>query len=228
MQLSISKLLATGILGAACTVSFAAPVQQNSQQSQSDNGSSANNNSQLNSSEQKTMLRIAKEVRKAIVTLPQYGVFDNIHFAIKGKTVILEGQASRPTLKSSAENVTKKVEGVEHVENQIEVLPNSPNDDRIRAAVYYRIYGQPQLQKYTSNRGPQFLSLTRRTMGITYDPPIGYHAIHIIVKNGNVTLIGAVNNSSDAAIAGIQANSTPGVFSVDNNLFVTSDEKNQK
>ena len=147
---------------------------------------------------------------------------------LKAKTVILEGQASRPTLKSSAENVTKKVEGVEHVDNQIEVLPNSPNDDRIRAAVYYRIYGQPQLQKYTSNRGPQFLSLTRRTMGITYDPPIGYHAIHIIVKNGNVTLIGAVDNSSDAAIAGIQANSTPGVFSVDNNLFVTSDEKEPK
>jgi len=168
------------------------------------------------------ILRVAKEVRKSILTLPEYGVFDYLHFAIKGNTVILKGEASRPILKSSAENVVKKIEGVGSVQNDIEVLPNSPNDDRIRAAVYRRIYGQPSLQKYTSNRGPRFTSLTRRTMGITYDPPIGYHAIHIIVKNGNVTLVGVVDNEMDFALAEMQANQTPGVFSVDNDLQVAA------
>jgi len=175
---------------------------------------------------QNDVLRIAKEIRKQIVTLPQYGVFDDIHFGIGGKTIILDGSASRPTLKSSAENVVKKIEGVEGVNNQIEVLPLSPNDDRIRAGVYARIYGYPVLQKYTSNRGGgRWLSLTRLVTGITNDPPIGYHAIHIIVKNGNVTLKGAVNNSGDLAIAEMRANLTPGVFSVANDLFVANEEK---
>src|SRR4051812_16142902 len=79
--------------------------------------------------------RMAEAIRKQLVTLPQYGVFDDLHFAIKGSTVILRGEASRPTLKSAAENVVKKIEGVQNVENEIEVLPLSPNDDRIRAAV---------------------------------------------------------------------------------------------
>ncbi len=175
---------------------------------------------------QNDVLRIEKEVRKQILSLPQYGVFDYIHFAIKGRTVILDGQASRPTLKSSAENVVKKIEGVQTVDNRIEVLPLSPNDDRIRAAVYARIYSQPALQKYTSNRGGgRWLSLTRLTTGITNDPPIGYHAIHIIVKNGNVTLKGVVDNSGDFAIAGMQANLAPGVFSVDNDLVVANEGK---
>jgi osmotically-inducible protein OsmY len=169
--------------------------------------------------------RMAEAIRKQLVTLPQYGVFDDLHFAIKGSTVILRGEASRPTLKSAAENAVKKIEGVQSVENEIEVLPLSPNDDRIRAAVYRSIYGHPAMTRYTSNRGPQFNSLTRRTMGITQDPPIGWHAIHIIVKNGNVTLKGVVQNSSDAAIAEMRANITPGVFSVDNDLLVANQEK---
>ena len=172
-----------------------------------------------------SILRMAEAVRKQLVTLPQYGVFDDLHFAIKGSTVILRGEASRPALKSAAENVVKKVEGVQTVENEIEVLPLSPNDDRIRAAVYRSIYSQPVLQRYTANRGRQFSSLTRRTMGITQDPPIGWHAIHIIVKNGNVTLKGAVQTSGDAAIAEMRANTTPGVFSVDNDLVVANQEK---
>jgi hyperosmotically inducible periplasmic protein len=211
MRVSLSRTLASSLL---CLATFALPgtaAQQTSPQAPA-----------ADSASQASVLRIAKEVRKAILSLPEYGVFDYIHFAIKGRTVILKGEASRPILKSSAENVVKKIEGVESVQNDIDVLPNSPNDDRIRAGVYYRIYSQPSLQKYTSNRGPQFNSLTRRTMGITYDPPIGYHAIHIIVKNGNVTLVGAVDNSSDAALAAMQANLTPGVFSVDNDLFVAS------
>ena len=211
MKVSLSSTLASCLLCFATFALSGTAAQQTSTQAPS-----------ADSASQASVLRIAKDVRKAILTLPEYSVFDYIHFAIKGRTVILKGEASRPTLKSAAENVVKKIEGVESVQNDIDVLPNSPNDDRIRAAVYYRIYSQPSLQKYTSNRGPQFNSLTRRTMGITYDPPIGYHAIHIVVKNGNVTLVGAVDNSSDAALAGMQANLTPGVFSVDNDLFVTS------
>jgi osmotically-inducible protein OsmY len=176
---------------------------------------------------QEKVLQLAKQVQSAIARLPQYGVFDDIHFGIKGDTVILNGQASRPTLKSAAENVVKKIEGVQAVDNQIEVLPVSPNDDRIRAAVYRRIYGSPTLQRYTSNRGPsaRWRSSTARTMGITSDPPIGYHAIHIIVKNGNVTLKGVVDNASDLAMAGMQANTTPGVFSVTNDLFVAGKQE---
>jgi hyperosmotically inducible periplasmic protein len=178
----------------------------------------------LDTKQQQT-LNIAKEVRKQILTLPQYGVFDNIHFAIKGDTVILRGQASRPTLKSSAENVVKKIKGVESVDNQIEVLPVSPNDDRIRAAVYASIYRYAALQRYTSNRsGPRAPSVARAAGGITNDPPIGYHAIHIIVRNGNVTLTGVVDSSTDAALAGMRANSVPGVFSVDNDLQVPGKE----
>jgi osmotically-inducible protein OsmY len=178
---------------------------------------------------QDDVLRIAKEVQKQIGSLPLYGVFDDIHFGIKGRTVVLSGQASRPTLKSSAENVVKRIKGVETVENEIDVLPLSPNDDRIRAGVYVRIYGHPALQRYTSNRGgaARWRSLTRRTMGITNDPPTGYHAIRIIVKNGNVTLKGVVDNSGDLAIAEMQANSTPGVFRVDNDLYIANSAKSE-
>jgi osmotically-inducible protein OsmY len=172
-------------------------------------------------------LRIAKEVQKRLASLTDYSVFDWITFGFHGKTVVLKGYASRPTLKSSAARVLKGIEGVESVDNQIEVLPNSPNDDRIRAAVYNRIYTQPSLRKYNANQGniaqamgPGGPSVGLLAGGITNDPPRGFHAIHIIVKNGNVTLYGVVNNQSDAAIAYVQANSTPGVFSVDNDLVV--------
>ena len=175
---------------------------------------------------QQEILRIAKEVRKQIVTLPQYGVFDDIRFGIKGSTVILNGKASRPTLKSSAGSVVKKIEGVTAVDNQIQVLPVSPNDDRIRAAIYASIYSYPVLQKYTSNRGgPRgFPSVARAAGGITNDPPIGYHAIHIIVENGNVTLTGVVDSDADLAIAEMRANGVSGVFSVANDLQVAGEQ----
>jgi hyperosmotically inducible protein len=171
-------------------------------------------------------LRIAKEVQKRIASLTNYGVFDWITFGFRGKTIVLKGYASRPTLKSSAANVLKGIPGIESVDNQIEVLPLSPNDDRIRAAVYNRIYTQPSLRKYNANQGTVRQAtgpgggIAMMAGGITNDPPRGFHAIHIIVKNGNVTLYGVVNNSGDEAIAGMQANSAPGVFSVDNDLIV--------
>jgi hyperosmotically inducible periplasmic protein len=173
---------------------------------------------------QRRVLRLAEEVRKKIVTVPQYGVFDSIHFALKGSTVILRGKASRPTLKSGIENAVKRIEGVSSVENQIQVLPLSPNDDRIRAAVYASIYRYPGLQRYTSSRGSPRLgrSIARVAGGVTNDPPIGYHAIHIIVENGNVTLTGVVDSDGDLAMAEMRANSVPGVFSVENDLQVAT------
>lgn len=165
-------------------------------------------------------LRIVKDAQKKLRGLTNYGVFDWITFGIHGKSLVLNGYASRPILKSDAEGALKRIPGVESVENRIEVLPNSPNDDRIRGAVYKNIYTFAALQKYSGSRGmgrggP---SVARMAGGITNDPPMGYHGINIIVKNGNVILYGVVINSSDSAMAEMKANGTPGVFSVENGL----------
>jgi hyperosmotically inducible protein len=176
---------------------------------------------------QEDTLRIVKEVQKKLGSLNNYSVFDWITFGIQGKTVILKGYASRPVLKDDAARSLKGIAGVDSVDNQIEVLPNSPFDDRIRAAVYNRIYTQATLRKYNANQGslaralgPGGRSVALMAGGITNDPPLGYHAIHIIVKNGHVILYGVVLNQGDAAIAGMQANSAPGAFSVDNDIIV--------
>ena len=143
--------------------------------------------------------RLERLVRHELVMLPYYSVFDNLAFKVEGSRVELLGQVSRPTLKSASERIVKNIEGVEGVTNHIEVLPVSPNDDRIRLAVYRAIYGHTALQRY----------------GLQAVPPI-----HIIVKNGNVTLEGVAANESDKNIANIQANGVSGVFSVTNNLRV--------
>jgi len=149
--------------------------------------------------------RIVKEVHHELVMLPFYGVFDNLAYKVDPDgTVTLLGQVSRPTLKSDAENVVKRIEGVEKVVNNIEVLPTSINDDNIRRAVYRAIYGNSVLSQY------QLRAI----------PPI-----HIIVKNGNVTLEGVVARAMDKQVAGIQANGVSGVFSVTNNLQVEEEEK---
>jgi len=168
--------------------------------------------------------RITEEVRRTLVRLTNFGVFDWITFGIHGKSVILNGYASRPSLRSDAEGAVRRINGVENVENNIEVLPNSFNDDRIRAAVYDRIYANSALSRYNRNMGG-IMRATRphpnvalRAGGVTNSPPIGWHAIHIIVRNGHVQLFGFVDRESDANIAFIMANGTPGVFSVTNNL----------
>ena len=143
--------------------------------------------------------RITKEVRHELVMLPYLGVFDNLAYKVDGYNVTLMGQVTRPTLKSDAENVVKRIEGVEHVDNQIEVLPPSPMDDRIRRQLYRAIYGYPALQKYA--------------LGVQ-------QPIRIIVKSGKVTLEGVVDNEGDKNIANIRANGVPGIFSVTNNLQV--------
>jgi hyperosmotically inducible periplasmic protein len=133
---------------------------------------------------------ISKEVRHVLVMLPYYSVFDNLAYRVDGSRVTLFGQVVRPTLKSDAENVVKRVEGVTAVDNQIEVLPLFPNDDHIRLAVYHAVYGKPSLQRYA----------------IGAVPPI-----HIIVKSGNVTLVGVVATTTDKDVAGIAADGVPGV-----------------
>ena len=143
--------------------------------------------------------KITREVRHELVMLPYYGVFDNLAYRVDGSKVTLFGQVTRPTLKSDAENVVKRIEGVTAVDNEIEVLPLSPMDDQIRRAAYRQIYSKPPLQRYQ--------------MGAV--PPI-----HIIVKNGNITLVGIVDSESDKEIAGIAANGVPGSFKVTNDLVV--------
>lgn len=176
---------------------------------------------------QEDALRISNEVQKRLGGLTNYSVFDWITFGIQGKTILLKGYASRPTVKSEAGNVLKKIPGVESVDNEIEVLPLSSMDNRVRAEVYNRIYTQPSLRIYNANQGtvgqalrPMGRSAARMAGGIVNYPPRGFHAIHIIVRNGHVTLYGVVNRESDKSIAGMQANSAPGVFSVDNDLLV--------
>jgi len=143
--------------------------------------------------------RITREVRHELVMLPYYGVFDNLAYRVDGNTVTLLGQVTRPTLKSDAGNVVKNIEGVEKVDNQIQVLPVSPMDDRIRLAEYRSIYGQPGLDRYALQAVPP---------------------IHIIVHNGKVTLEGVVSTQADKDMANVRANGVPGVFSVTNNLRV--------
>ncbi len=165
-------------------------------------------------------------IRKAIVTLPNYGVFDDLSFDIQESTVILRGFASRPSLKESVSQAVQKIQGVEKVINQIEVLPLSSRDDDVRADLYANIYGDTALSRFGSRRAtPQFSSIARQGFGITNDPPIGYHAIHIIVKSGHVTLAGMVDTPGDSIIAETRVRGTFGVFSVTNDLRVTSDVK---
>ena len=176
---------------------------------------------QTPSVDEQAMVRMARSIQREIVTLPQYGVFDSIRFSFKGRTVTLRGYASRPILKSSAEKVTKNVEGVENVDNQIEVLPLSPMDDQIRLRAYVAIYGHPALSRYNPNRGtPVYMSRLSLATGITNDPPPGNHPVHIIVKNGNITLEGVLLNTGDRTIAELQANGVTGAFSVTNNIEV--------
>jgi hyperosmotically inducible protein len=145
--------------------------------------------------------RITREVRHELLMLPYFGVFDYIAFKVDGGTVTLLGQVVRPSLKSDAENSIKHIEGVEKVDNQIEVLPPSPTDDGLRIRLYRAIYGYPSLEKYA--------------LGVQ-------KPIRIIVKMGRVALEGVVDNDSDKNLAGLRANTVPGIFSVTNNLQVVA------
>lgn len=143
--------------------------------------------------------RIQREVRHEILMLPFYRVFDNITYKVEGYNVTLLGQVTRPTLKKDIENVVKRIEGVEKVDNQIEVLPVSTMDDQLRLALYRAIYGYPALERYAL-------------------PVI--KPIRIIVKNGNVALEGIVDSEGDKNMVNLLGNGVSGVFSATNHLEV--------
>jgi len=142
---------------------------------------------------------LSNQIRHRLVMLAFYSVFDNLEYRIDGNSVTLTGQVVRPNLKDDAEKAVKRIEGVQSVNNQIEVLPLSPFDDQIRRAEFRSIYGAPGMDVYAIR---------------------SVQPIHIIVERGHVTLEGVVRNQRDKNLAGIAANRVPNVFSVTNNLLV--------
>ena len=145
--------------------------------------------------------RVERQIRKEIVTLPFYSIWDHIEYRLDGDKVTLMGSVYRPSMKKSVERVVKNIEGISTVKNEIEIQPTSSQDDQIRRAAYRAIYGHPALQNYQLRAVPP---------------------IHIIVENGNITLEGVVQNSMDKNVAGVQANSVSGAFKVTNNLRTES------
>ena len=160
---------------------------------------SASNRNQSPSGSQTSEAWLANQVRHQLVMLPWYSVFDNLEYSVQGNKVVLAGQVVRPILKDEAASAVKHIEGVEEVDNQIEVLPVSNFDDQIRRAELREIYSFPSLQRYGLGTIP---------------------GIHIIVNNGHVILEGVVDNQTDKNLAGLRAHSVPNVFSVTNNLRV--------
>jgi hyperosmotically inducible periplasmic protein len=163
----------------------------------------ARSSASLASQEPKPQQDLVREVRHQLVLLPYYSVFDNLSFKVEGGKVTLLGQVVRPTLKSDSENVVKRIDGVTSVVNEIEVLPLSSMDDQLRRALYRAIYSDPSLFRYAQSAVP---------------------SIHIIVKNGNVTLEGVADNDTDKNLAALRANGVANVFSVKNNLVVVGND----
>jgi hyperosmotically inducible protein len=156
------------------------------------------------STNQRLEQRLSGEVRHELNMIPQFTIFDNLAYRVNGSTVTLVGQVRDAIVKDSAEARVKHLEGVARVDNQIEILPASFNDDRIRRQVARAVFNDPRLSNYA----------------IQPVPPI-----HIIVKNGHVNLEGVVRTQTDKDDAFIRANGVPGVFSVDNNLQVEQPKK---
>ena len=148
---------------------------------------------------QRMQERIASEVRHELVMIPQLSLFDNLSYKVNGSTVTLMGKVVDPVIKDTAEHAVKKIEGVETVNNQIEILPPSPNDDRIRRQAARAIFSDSSLYRYSMGTLP---------------------SLRIIVQNGHIDLEGVVDSQGDKDRANILANSVPGVFSVTNNLRV--------
>ncbi len=190
----------TTVMVAVLFLSVAAYADNRTPQESTNDGAQSTRRAELS---QKGVDRVVKEVHHELVMLPFYGVFDNLLYKVSPDgTVTLLGEVNRPTLKSDADRVVRKIEGVERVDNQIKVLPVSPNDDRIRRATYRRIYRHSVLSQYRLRAVPP---------------------IHIIVENGHVKLEGVVARQMEKQVAGMQANSVSGVFSVENNLRVEND-----
>src|ERR1019366_588639 len=183
------------------------PAPSNNQTVQTQPSSAAQSQAANETLTPESQDRLVRAVRHELIMLPYYGVFDNLSFRIEGRTVILDGQVVQPVVRKDAENSVKHIEGVEKVVNNIEVLPASPMDDRIRRDAYRSIYSYGPLFKY----------------GGMAVPPI-----HIIVRNGRITLEGVVDSEADKSIAGMRANQVPGTFQITNNLRVVPSSGKKK
>lgn len=179
---------------------------------------------------QKRQQELAQKVQRAIFRIPEYSAFDALNFQIEGASkVILLGHAFQPTVKSGAERVVQRIEEVEEVDNRIEVLPVSGNDDQIRAQTYAAIYGHPAMRRYVPGAGFSSADVRNLLRDLQFGLQAaqitrGPHNIHIVVKNGNVALVGVVGNEMHKQIAEHQARSVPGSFSVENYLQVSKSD----
>jgi hyperosmotically inducible protein len=191
MRKALNTFLAAVLALGSTGLAFAASIDEASQQS------APNASARLEQ-------RLSSEVRHELNMIPQFTVFDNLAYRVDGGTVTLFGQVRDAIVKDSAEARVKHLEGVERVDNRIEILPASFNDDRIRGRVARAVFNDPRLFNY----------------GIQPVPPI-----HIIVKNGHVNLVGVVRTQADKDDAFIRANGVSGVFSVENNLQVEQPKK---
>jgi len=186
--------------------SLVCAAQSSGAASQGSAATAATPQSDRGSASPKAEERLYRELRHELVMLPNLSLWDNLAYKVDGYKVTLLGEVRNSGLKSEAENAVKRIEGVEQVDNQIQVLPPSPTDDRIRVAVARSIFDAPGLFPYAMQSVPP---------------------IHIIVKGGNVDLEGVVNSEGDKNMAEMRAKQVPGVFSVANHLQVanTSAEK---
>jgi BON domain len=177
-----------------------------------------------------------EEIRKELLQLPYYSVFDFLAFSYDRGTVVVGGYAYALGLKKDAERAIKRASGVDIVVNKIEELPPNQFDDQIRWATYYKIYRDPFLSRYAPGGG--LLWGHRHAFGGPFSPyggafpgmePAGDYPIHIIVQNGRVMLLGVVDNENDKTVAGLRAREVPGTFDVDNQLVVErSDRRSSK
>ncbi|MGE5326493.1 MAG: BON domain-containing protein [Deltaproteobacteria bacterium] len=189
------KNYAAGLFLFLCALWVAKPMLLKAGPRQSSQSPRLERRSEARNSNQPLLKKVGHQLRM----LAYYSVFDNIEYQVIGSRVELTGQVVQPRLKSDAAAAVKRIEGVTGVVNKIEVLPPSPNDDRIRLDCYRAIFMAGGMQKYAMQPVP---------------------SVHIIVKNGNVTLVGVVDSDADKNIAYIKANGVSGAFSVSNNLRV--------
>jgi hypothetical protein len=159
-------------------------------------------------------------VRRLLERLPYYGVFDYIVFRVEGGTVYLAGFSFEGRLKADAESAAKRATGVVEVANKIEVLPASPNDDRIRWETFYRIYTDGFLSRYAPGGELGVLQELRDERHFPGMQPVGRYPIHIVVKGGRTMLFGVVDTGTDRQLAEVRAREVTGVFNVENSLAV--------
>jgi len=173
-----------------------------------------------------------EDIRKELLQLPYYSVFDFLAFSYDRGTVVVGGYAYALGLKKDAERAIKRASGVDTVVNKIEELPANQFDDQIRWATYYKIYRDPFLSRYAPGGG--LLWGHRHAYGGAFSPyggafpglePAGDYPIHIIVQNGRVMLLGVVDNDSDKTVAGLRAREVSGTFDVENQLVVEKSDK---